>query len=178
MSFRDLYDEHFRFVWRALRRLGVPERDTPDAVQEVFLIVHRRVAEFEGRSKLATWIFSICMRVAASRRRAAHVRREIPTEVDAGASEVADLGADASARAELQEGLSLLEMILDKLPLEQRAVFVLFELEQMPGEQVAELLDIPIGTVHSRLRLARESVHERIERVRARDQFRLQVREA
>src|SRR5262245_65871367 len=76
MTFREVYDEHFRFVWRSLRRLGVRESDVADAVQDVFVVVHRRLGDFEGRSKVTTWLYGICYRVAKDRRRVAYVRRE------------------------------------------------------------------------------------------------------
>jgi RNA polymerase sigma-70 factor (ECF subfamily) len=172
MTFREVYDEHFGLVRRSLRRLGVPERDVADAVQDVFLVVHRRLGDFEGRSNVRTWVFGICMKVAASRRRAAHVRREI---AEAEPREVADDAADATIQLDRKKGLALIESILDELPLEQRAAFVLFELEGMDGEQIAELLDVPVGTVRSRIRLAREAIRERLLRMTARQQFRLQA---
>ena len=86
MTFKEVYDENFRFVWRSLRRLGVREGDVPDAVQDIFLIVHRKLGEFEGRSKVTTWLFGICLRVARDRRRAAGLgavsHRDPAVEVD------------------------------------------------------------------------------------------------
>src|SRR5580704_3604655 len=155
VSFQAIYDEHFRFVWRSLRRLGVPESDVADAVQDVFIVVHRRLGEFERRSKVTTWLYSICYRVARDRRRSAHVRRR--ADDDGQIEERADDRADVAAAAEHRQGLALLEAILDELPLDQRAVFTLFELESMGGETIAETLEIPLGTVYSRLRIAREA---------------------
>ncbi len=172
VSFKEVYDAHFRFVWRSLRRLGVPESDVPDAVQDVFLVVHRRLDEFEGRSKVSTWLYGICYRVARDRRRSAHERRRVdePAAVD----ESADEHADVAAAAERRQGLALLEVILDEIPLDQRAVFTLFELESMSGEEIAEALEIPLGTVYSRLRIAREQFRKSIARREARDKFRAQ----
>ena len=79
---------------------------------------------------------------------------------------------DVAAEAERHQGLELLESILDDLPLEQRAVFTLFELDAMRGDEIAELLAIPVGTVHSRLRLAREAFRQGLARRQARDRFR------
>ena len=170
-SFKEVYDAHFRFVWRSLRRLGVPESDVADAVQDVFIVVHRRLGEFEGRSKVTTWLYGICYRVAHDRRRLAHVRRRAVDddgELDNRADETVDVAADAERR----QGLALLEAILDELPLEQRAVFTLFELDGLGGEAIAELLEIPLGTVYSRLRIAREQFKKTVARVQARDRFR------
>ncbi len=170
-SFKEVYDEHFRFVWRSLRRLGVPESDVADAVQDVFIVVHRRLGEFEGRSKVTTWLYGICYRVARDRRRLAHVRRRAPDD-DGQLDERPDEHADVAAAAERKQGLELLDTILDEMPIEQRAVFTLFELEAMSGEAIAEALEIPVGTVYSRLRIAREQFRRTITRLQARDRFR------
>src|SRR5580704_9404019 len=109
VSFKEVYDEHFRFVWRSLRRLGVPESDVADAVQDVFLVVHRRLCEFEGRSKVSTWLYGICYRVARDRRRLAHVRRR--ADDDGDIDERPDERADVAAAAERRQGLELLDSI-------------------------------------------------------------------
>lgn len=172
MTFREVYEEHFRFVWRSLRRLGVRESDVPDAVQDVFIVVHRRLPEFEGRSKVTTWLFGICFRVAGDRRKLAHVRRR--AEGDEPLLDTPDERVDVAAEAERRQAVALLEAILDEFPLEQRAVFTLFELEGMSGEDIAETLEIPLGTVYSRLRLAREAFRKATARLNARDQFRVE----
>jgi RNA polymerase sigma-70 factor (ECF subfamily) len=165
-SLRAVYEEHFQFVWRSLRRLGVREADIPDAAQDVFLVVHRKLPEFEGRSKISTWLFGITMRVARDRMRLAHVRRQIGDEEAVLA--FADENADVGAQAERRQAAALLESILDGLPIEQRAVFTLFELDGMTGEAIAELLELPLGTVYSRLRLARDAFQRAVARIRAR----------
>jgi RNA polymerase sigma-70 factor (ECF subfamily) len=170
-SFRQVYDEHFRFVWRSLRRLGVRESDVADVTQEVFVVVHRKLAEFEGRSKMTTWLFAICMRVARDHRRSAVVRREVATS-DASIDQREDSKVDVGAELERRQQRELLERILDEMPEEQRIVFSLFELEGLPGHEIAELLDVPTGTVHSRLRLAREGFRRAVSRYEARDRFR------
>ena len=171
MTFQEVYQEHFRFVWRSLRRLGVRESDVADAVQDVFVVVHRKIADFEGRSKVTTWLFGICLRVARDRRRLAHVRHDVSDEVTL--SEKADERADVAAEAERRQGMAVLEAILDELPIEQRAVFTLFELDGLNGEAIAELLEIPVGTVHSRLRLARDAFRQILSRRHARERFRM-----
>jgi RNA polymerase sigma-70 factor, ECF subfamily len=169
--FQEVYDEHFRFVWRSLRRLGVPEHDVADAVQDVFLVVHRRLGEFEGRSKVTTWLYGICFRVARDRRRLAHVRRRADDD-DGQVDERIDDRVDVAAAAERRQGLVLLESILDEMPIEQRAVFTLFELDAMGGDAIADMLEIPLGTVYSRLRIAREQFRRSLSRLQARDRFR------
>jgi RNA polymerase sigma-70 factor (ECF subfamily) len=153
MIFKEVYDAHFAFVWRSLRRLRVPEPSLKDAMQDVFLVVHRRLGEFEGRAKVSTWLFGICLRVAKDYRRRAHVRREVLD--DSNFNSLVDHTSDAGAGAEQHENLALFEAALEELELEQRAVFILFELENMTGDEIAEALQIPLGTVYSRLRLGR-----------------------
>lgn len=166
MTFEELYDREFDFIWRSLRRLGVPHDDLPDAVQEVFLVVHRRLASFEGRAKVTTWLFKIALRVARDRRRRAHVRNEV---VSSEAIEVVlDPGEDATSALERRDDLALFDAALDGLDLDQRAVFTLFELEGLSGPAIAELLNIPLGTAYSRLRLGRASFREQLKRHAAR----------
>lgn len=170
-SFELTYRQHFTFAWRALRRLGVLERDLNDAAQDVFLVVYRKLPEFDFERPITTWIYAICLRVASERRRSAVVRHEQLSEktepIDQ--SEQA-LAADAECQ-QLNERRALLEAALDAMSLEQRAVFTLFELEGRTGEEVAKLLEVPAPTVHSRLRLAREVFRRSIERHRAREHF-------
>ncbi len=153
MNFKEVYDAHFAFVWRSLRRLRVPEASLKDAMQDVFLVVHRRLGEFEGRAKVSTWLFGICLRVAKDYRRRAHVRREVLD--DSTITAAADPNSDAGENAERHQDLAMFEAALDELDIEQRAVFILFELENHTGDEIAEALEIPLGTVYSRLRLAR-----------------------
>ena len=149
-----------------LRRLGVRELDTLDLTQKVFLTVHVRLDAFEGRSQLRTWIFGICQRVASDYRRSAPVRREIATDV-AELDARRDERQGPLAATESRQLAVVAESILDKLPEAQRVVFVLFELEEMSGDEIAELLAISVGTVRSRLRLAREAVRREVKRLAA-----------
>lgn len=155
MDFRAFYDQHVATVWRALLRLGVARTDVPDAVQEVFLVAFRKLPEFEGRSKLSTWLVGICYRVASDRRRLAYVRREVG---DSGAVLAArDIGPRPDERVERSEAGQMFDGILGSLRPEQREVFVMFELEEMSGKEIADLVGAPLKTVFSRLRLAREA---------------------
>ncbi len=168
-AFRRVYEAQVRFVWRTLLRFGVPERDVPDAVQEVFLVVHRRLPELQGTPILG-WIFATCRRVASDRRRLAHARRELPSgdATRGDAIPVADDAPDAAALVDHRRARALLESILLRMPEPQREAFVLFELEGLSGDEVAEVLGIPVGTVRSRLRLARQQFHEAVARERMR----------
>ena len=163
-DFRTVYETYFDFVWRSLRRLGVREADTMDLTQKVFLTVHLRLAEFEGRSQLRTWLFGICQRMASDYRRSAPVRREIVTEAAELDSQRTDQEGPLNI-AEARQRAIRAEGILNKLPEPQRVVFVLFELEDMSGDDIAALLDISVGTVRSRLRLARETFRREVKRL-------------
>jgi RNA polymerase sigma-70 factor, ECF subfamily len=169
LTLASIYDQHFQFVWRVLRRLGVPAQDVRDAVQDVFVVVHRKLPEFRGDSKVTTWLFGICVRVARDRRRAAYVRREVVAGSNLGTN-LSD--GDGTMDVERREALRLLERIMDEMPLEQRVVFALFELEGESCETIAELVGAPLGTVYSRLRLARKAFHRFLARLQARDSFR------
>jgi RNA polymerase sigma-70 factor (ECF subfamily) len=166
MTFEDVYAEHFEFVWRTLRRLGVPVADLPDVAQEVFLVVHRRLADFEERAKVTTWLFRIAARAARDRRRRAHVRRELSGQDSL--LDAVDPAAGPSDALERADDHALLEQALAALEQEQREVFTAFELEGMPGHAIAAALEIPLGTVYSRLRLGRERFRQGITRAVAR----------
>lgn len=153
MDLQTLYETEFDFVWRSLRRLGVPESDISDAIQEVFMTAQRKLHEFEGRAKFSTWLFQIAFGVASTRKRRAYRRREV---IDLSLLE-GHCSQATSPEEELsfRESIALLDRALDALSLEQRSVFVLFEIEEVPCEQIAATLGIPLGTVYSRLRLGR-----------------------
>jgi len=152
--FEEVYRAYFAYVWRTLRRLGVREADAADAAQEAFLVVHRRLPEFEGRAKLTTWLFRICLNVASDQGRRAHVRREVLDGADFDALSHPSERADAGAV--LHEDLARLERGLSRLSMDERAVFVLFEIEGSTSAEVAASLEVPLGTVYSRLRRARQ----------------------
>ncbi len=158
--FAEVFREHAPYVWRVLRRMGVREADTEDLCQEVFVIVHRRLPEFEGRSSLRTWIYGICLRVASDHRRRAHVRREQPTD------EPPEERRSAPQLGEIERGQAraLLDAALGELDEDKRAVFVLYEIEQLEMKDVAEAIGCPLQTAYSRLHAARKRVTESIER--------------
>jgi RNA polymerase sigma-70 factor (ECF subfamily) len=153
MTVERIYELHADFVFRTLRRLGVPDSDAGDGLQEVFLAVHRTLARFEQRCSMKTWLFTICRSVARDRRRRAHQRYEV---LDASLVDRAPDGrSDVGAHLEEQQRLAELDTILTEMDEEQRLVFVLFEIESMSGAEISEALGIPLGTAYSRLRLGR-----------------------
>ncbi len=150
-AFEDVYDEYFAFVWRCLRRLGVQAPALDDAVQDVFVVVHRRLGEFEQRSSLKTWLFGIAFRVAGAHRRALQRRGEaepVPAELADGAPGPLEV-------LERREGLRILDALLARLDEEKRAVFIMAEIEEMTAPEIAEALGIPVNTAYSRLHAAR-----------------------
>ncbi|HRI62720.1 MAG TPA: sigma-70 family RNA polymerase sigma factor [Polyangium sp.] len=174
--FEVIYDEHFDLVFRNIRRLGVPEALVDDAVQEVFLVVYRRMGQFEGRSSLKTWIFSIVTRVASDHRRT--LRRKSPharnPEMAIEADEVADERVEGPhERLERMEGVQLLHRLLDQIEDEKRIVLVFAELEGMTVPEIADTLGENVNTVYARLRAARREFEQAVARERARDTWRL-----
>jgi RNA polymerase sigma-70 factor, ECF subfamily len=155
-QFTGIFREHAPFVWRVLRRLGVAETDVEDASQEVFLVVHRKLGEFEGRSSVRTWIYGICVRVASDHRRRAHLRRERVTDAP---PELAFVPRQTSKIQRL-EALAALDVALAALDDDKRAVFVLYEIEELSMADVAEAVGCPLQTAYSRLHAARRYVRD------------------
>lgn len=153
LEFTAVYDEHFAFVWRSLRRLGVPPRALDDAAQDVFIVVHRRLAEFEGRSSVKSWLFGIARRVAHDHRRRIG-RKERTEELPETVEDVRS--GNPAVDAERAEALRALHEILAAMDEDKREVFVLAELEQMTVPEIAEAISANVNTVYSRLRAARQ----------------------
>jgi RNA polymerase sigma-70 factor, ECF subfamily len=172
----EIHELHADFVWRSLQRLGVRAADLEDALQEVFIVVHRRLESFEHSSRLTTWLFGICLRVASAQRNRAHVRRERT----GAAPEAFEHGSDARPSPEqaLLEGelRAELERLLDTLDPVKRATVVMFEIEDMSAPEIAELTDVPVSTVYSRLATARSELASAAKRARLREQSRAQAR--
>jgi RNA polymerase sigma-70 factor (ECF subfamily) len=147
-SFDEIYAAHFAFVWRILRTLGVAEAALEDAAQDVFVVVHRRLPEFEGRAAVTTWLFAIARRVAGGYRR----KRTTETLADEPAG-----SADTFAALSRAEATATVLAILDQMDEDKRIVFALVELEQMSVPEVARMLELNLNTAYSRLRLARQA---------------------
>lgn len=159
----ELLEAHFRHVWRALRRFGVPEANADDAAQEVFIIASRKLDGIEpGRER--QFLHAVALRVAANARRARNARQE---SAESPTVERA-LGSlpNPEALLDRKQARELLDVVLDAMTEDLRTAFVLFELEGYSGPEVAEMLEIPLGTATSRLRRARESFRESVARIR------------
>jgi RNA polymerase sigma-70 factor, ECF subfamily len=161
---RLVVESSFDLLWRTLRRLGVPEAEVDDAVQRVFLVAARKLDEIEP-GKERSFLFSVALRVASDARRTVKRRHEAGDE---GLEAMVEPGAGPEDQASQKQARARLDEVLDAMPLELRTVFVLFELEEMQTAEIAALLEIPTGTVASRLRRAREDFQERVKRLSAR----------
>jgi RNA polymerase sigma-70 factor (ECF subfamily) len=170
LSFAEIYEEAFPWVWRTARRLGVRDSALDDVAQDVFVIVHRKLATLDGHASLRPWVYGITLRVVRDRRRSARRHPEHPADDD----ELANLrseGADPQTNALRREALGALLTVLDSLNDEQREVFVLAELEELSAPEIAEATATNVNTVYSRLRAARKAFEAGAARLRAREQF-------
>jgi RNA polymerase sigma-70 factor (ECF subfamily) len=161
-DFRALFDVELPYVWKTLRRLGVREPDLADVAHDVFVIVFRRLDDYDASRPIKPWLFGISYRVARDHRRLARHAREVQgaPEIDAP-----DPALRADDRIVLAEDQRLVREALDTLEDERRAVFVLFELDGTPMPEVAVALGIPLNTAYSRLRLAREDFRAAVTRL-------------
>ena len=159
--------ESFQFIWRSLRRLGVRASAADDAAQKVFEIATRRLPTIRVGAERA-FLFNTAVRVAIEFRRKEASRRET---ADDAVDEIADPALLPDETAEWKRRRQVLDDVFESMPMELRAVFVLFELEGMGTLDIAALLQIPRGTVASRLRRAREHFQEHVKRLRAARDF-------
>jgi RNA polymerase sigma-70 factor (ECF subfamily) len=170
LCFDDVYRDYFAFVWRSAKRLGIYDAALDDVVQEVFVIVHRRLESFEGRSLLRTWLFGITVRVVRGHKRGA-ARKTLESSVEPDTLHTAASGPAESL--ETSEAVRLIYAILDELDDDRREVFVLAEFEQLPMAAIAATLGINVNTGYARLRAARHAFECALARHRASDEWRL-----
>jgi RNA polymerase sigma-70 factor (ECF subfamily) len=157
LTFAEAYSEHFDFVWRSLRHLGVADQVMDDAVQDMWIVVHRRLGDFEGRSSLSTWLFGIAINVARSARRAKACLplSELPAELlsEAPDPERVLVGNDA---------WNQVQSFLDTLPELGRAIFVSALLENFSPAETAEAVGLDVATVYKRVRALRRAFQRRL----------------
>ena len=166
LDVRNIHDAHADFVWKSLLRLGETEADAEDVLQSVFMVVHRRLDTYDGSAKLTTWLFGICLRLAAGYRRKSSTRRE---ETALALADERHEGPDPAEQLEEAQARVRLSAVLDTLDPEKRAVFVMFELDEMSCEEIAEIVGVPVGTVYSRLSAARKAFAAALARLAAKD---------
>lgn len=164
VTYEQVYEQSFDFVWRNARRLGVPDGAVDDVVQDVFIIAHRRLPEFEARSSIRTWLFGILLKVAKDHRRS-EKRRLVREQTSAELSELDHGDPDSpSDSVEKREAAALVMHLLDALDDDKRAIFVCVELEQMTVAEVAEATGLNLNTAHARLRSARQAFEQALSR--------------
>jgi RNA polymerase sigma-70 factor (ECF subfamily) len=163
-EFRRLFAEHFAYVWHALRRLGVPDRDLEDLAHDVFLEVYRGRDRYDPARPLRAWLFGFAFRKASHYRRRARHRYEVQGDTD----ERAEAAPTALERVITTEALGVAHAALEALEIDRRAVFLMHEVDGIPIPEVAEALGIPLNTAYSRLRLARRDFRKHALRLRAR----------
>ncbi len=169
-DFGEIYDANVDLVWRALRRLGVAESAIEDCAQEVFVVVHRRLSEFEGRSSMSTWLYGIAAGIARNHRRT--LRRRPETSIGDDEDRLEGAPSSPERRAEDAEALRTLERILESLDVDKREVFVLAELEELSAPEISAALGLNVNTVYTRIRAARAAFEQAVTRFRARDERR------
>jgi RNA polymerase sigma-70 factor (ECF subfamily) len=161
---RSLVREQHDLVWRSLRRLGVPDKDIEDAVQRVFIVVGSKLDDIVPAQE-RSYVFGVALRVASDVRRG---QRRRPEQLVSDQVEGIDESPGPDALLQRGEMLRLLGSILEQLPNEQRSVLMLHEFEEMSLTEIAHMLDIPVGTVASRLRRGRNAFSELVSRYRQR----------
>lgn len=163
LTFEGLYEQRFEDVSRWVRALGAAEADRDDLVQEIFLVVHRRLADFDGQN-VAGWLYQIARRKVRDHRRLLWVKHlfgktSLPL-VDA----MLTTKQSAFDELETKQKRQLLAELLEKLNEDQRAAFVLFEIEGASGEEIAALTGVPVNTVWARIHKARKKLQDQAER--------------
>ena len=165
LSFDSIYEQFFDFVFRCASRLGIPPSSIDDVVQEVFVVLHRRLHEYDGRAPLQSWVYGVLANTVRDYRRSFR-RKQAPLK---SAERDDDLGPAPSTdnperHAQLKQDLSLLTRLLDELPEEQRELIVLADLEQMSVPEICACIGGNSNTVYSRLRAARENLKAKLHR--------------
>lgn len=157
----EVYEANFDYVWRCLRSLGVPPATVDDAAHDVFLVVHRRLAEFDDRrGALRSWLYAIALRVARRHRDRASRTVALDPRWDAPSRHTPYDDAEHAGR------LALLDRCLSCLDDDKREVFVLAEIEQLSCPEIAAVTGVKLNTVYSRLRVARQRFQEELARQR------------
>jgi RNA polymerase sigma-70 factor (ECF subfamily) len=161
LTFRRLYDERFDHVERWVRALGARPADIPDLVQEVFVVAYRRLPDFKDEN-VTGWLYQITRRKMRDYRRLSWIKHIFTARTLSTFKHSLAVGADPLRQLESHERAELLERILDALPDEQRAAFVLFEVEGYSGAAIAALQQVPINTVWGRIYKARQKLQSQL----------------
>ena len=161
LSFQAIYHAHVGYLWNSLRRLGVAERDLEDVAHDALLAIHAKLGDYDASRPLRPWLFGFAYRVAADYRKRA--RRRLPVE-DGDAQESVDSSPDAEAEAIAREQRAAVARTLASMPVERAAVLTMMDIDGCSAPEVASALGIPINTVYSRLRVARDEFATSVKR--------------
>jgi RNA polymerase sigma-70 factor (ECF subfamily) len=159
---RELFEMHASYVWNTLRRLGVPASDLEDRTHDVFVQIHGHLHAYDAARPVRPWLFGFAFRIASQERRRAHRRHEIQGEP----ADAVDPAALPDAQVAKERDRRLVLDALEGIALDRRAVFVLYELDGVPMEEIARSLGIPLNTGYSRLRTARAEFAAAVRRLR------------
>lgn len=167
-TLEEVYARHAGFVWRIARRMGVPDHGVEDVMHEVFLVVHRRLGEYDGRVAMTTWLYHVTRGVVSNHRRS-RLREERRLKlVDPKPAPA----PDPEAHTQKGQAAAFVRDFLAQLDPDKREVFELADLEGLPMPEVAELVGVNLNTAYSRLRAARQRFQQAVSRMRAADQRR------
>lgn len=158
-GFEAVYREHHGFVWKSVRRLGIADAEVDDVTQDVFVVVHRRLADFEGRSSIRTWLFSIAYHVVRDRRRSGAARRDREGKVEPPRPPT-----EPDQRLARHRAVVALDDLLAGLDDDQRSTFVMAEVLHMTAPEIATLTEVKLNTVYSRLRRGRDAFEAALQR--------------
>jgi RNA polymerase sigma-70 factor, ECF subfamily len=167
-EFSQLYALYFGFVWSCTRRLGVSESELDDVVQEIFMVIHTRLRTLEQPESLRSWIYGIVRRTVSSYHRAKRAKLASSAALIAEPEMHYSHSPSPLELAEQSDQVRLLWSLLERLDPPKRETFVLAELEEMTVPEIASALDVPVNTVYSRLRVARQELEEALARHQAR----------
>jgi RNA polymerase sigma-70 factor (ECF subfamily) len=163
LAFEQVYEQWFEDVSRWVRALGTREADRDDVVQDIFLVVHRRLADFDGQN-VAGWLYQIARRKVRDHRHLTWIKHLFGNASVALTDDMLKTGQGPLEQLETREKGQLCERLLDGLNADQRAAFVLFEIEGNSGEDIARLQGVPVNTVWARIHKARKKLQERAAR--------------
>ena len=174
--FDGIYQEYFPFVWRTARRMGIMDSALDDVCQDVFVAIHRRLPEFEGRSSMKTWVFGFILNVVQvhhrTQRRKSVSHRAVGEVLDPDTITDQHSGTPDENLSRAQAA-DIAHELLSRLPEDKRVVFILSELEGMSAAEISEAVSANVNTVYARLRAARQQFSQAVERYRAKDRWRL-----
>lgn len=159
-TFATVYQQYFDLVWSTARHLGVDAAALDDVVQEVFMVIHSRLETLRQTESLRSWVYGVTRRTVSSFRRGQRHRAASGAEFAVTADWTATAPPTPQSLSELSDQHRLLLRLLDEMDEAKREVFVLAELQEFTAPEIAEALEIPLNTVYSRLRLARQAFEQ------------------